>query len=99
MPVGQALIATMLRADSGAPVPAGAVAGAAVAPAAVAPAALAPAVAAAGAGETTSWTRPTISSGVLAARNDSTNSGRTSARASAVSRVRWSASPCSGAAI
>ena len=41
----------------------------------------------------------TISSSEVAARSDATNSGRTSARASAVSRVRWSASPCAGAAI
>src|SRR3954451_9910315 len=95
MPVGQALTAMMLRPDAD-PVLLGAVL---LGAAAVAPAAGAPVVAAAGAGETTSCTSPTTSSGVLAARSDATNSGGTSARASAVSRVRWSASPCSGAAI
>src|SRR3954469_23050190 len=86
MPVGQALTTTRLRFGAGAA--AGAGVGAAAGAATVA-----------GSGETTSCTRATISSAVVAARSDATNSGRTSARARAVSSVRWSASPCAGAAM
>src|SRR5690242_8345434 len=102
MPVGQALTTTTLgRRSAAAGVAAGgtagAVAGAAGAPAGVP--AVAPAGAAAGAGGTTSSTSRTTSSAEDAQRSDATNSGRTRARARAVSRVRWSASPCAGAAM
>ena len=48
---------------------------------------------------TTDWIRATASSGVAAERSPATNSGRTRARASMVSTLRWVASPPSGAAI
>ena len=92
MPVGHAVMATTTGRSAPAAAPA---TGAAVAAVAAGTAA----GTAAGAGSRTSSTRATISSLEDAARSEARNSFFTSARASLVRSLRWSASPPSAAAM